>query len=488
MAKRLEIFVVLLLIGSIALAFFYNTKSPSAFNPHFERRVISLDLPEEDEGIGGVIAADLNNDHKMDFVITKPGYLGAWENSGKKIWSVKADIQITKQSEYNGLPGWHAPGVQVGDIDADNVAEVLFLTTNSYLCILDGRNGVIKHSIELRSPEGTERWEHLVLSNFRGAGDHDLLLQATEDDSYRMGRYIAAFSWESLMGELPVPLWERDDFIACAHSGARVADLNGDGKDEVLGGSVISPEGKKMFQIPLEGHIDAITVKDIRPDIPGLEVLALEEGGGWNPFKGTTKLTYYLNRIYDRILGTGNRIFLYNQEQLIWMADYRNKEPQNSAVGDFIPMNDGLEIWCRSRYSTHQKPFTFDGEGNLLSRYKMNGVAPDGWTNRGVEEISAIHWDGSGKQLCAAKERHKAGNIAIFDPIKGTFHVLIGAKADRIYVADVQGDWREELIALCGNQLHIYVNLEPNPNSSHESLWSQNWYRRNKMTWNYYAP
>jgi hypothetical protein len=279
-----------------------------------------------------------------------------------------------------------------------------------------------------------------------------------------MGRYLAAYSIEDLMGkENFEPLWARDDFIPCAHNGARVADLNKDGKDEVLGGTIIGPDGKILMKIRPKGHIDAIYVADVRPDIPGLEVVALEEG-------------------------RENRIFLYNHERLIWKAHHKHWEPQNAAIGDFIPESPGLEIWCRSRFEEHQKPFIFDSSGNFISGYEMDSVAPAGWTIEGVEVIFTVDWTGKPKQLAAAKERHRSADVAIFDPISGEFLYRFNEKAGFLYVADVSGDWREELIVLNGNELRIYENEDLNPSSNHPRLWTQDHYRRSKMTWNYYSP
>ncbi len=281
-----------------------------------------------------------------------------------------------------------------------------------------------------------------------------------------MGRFLAAYAIDDLLKkEDTQPLWTRDDFVANAHNGARVADLNGDGKDEVLGGTLISPDGEILVKIPLKRktHIDSIFVADVRPDIPGLEVVALEERGD-------------------------NRVFLFNSDRLIWEIHYKKQEPQNAAIGDFDLNRPGLEIWCRSRYPKHQKPFVFDSQGQLIANYEMDNVAPRGWTVEGVEVIFTIDWTGEPKQLAAAKERHKSGDIAIFDPLTGEFIHRFKEKADRFYVADVSGDWREELIVLNGNKLHIYTNPEPNPNPNRPQLWSQNHYRRSKMTWNYYTP
>ncbi|NEQ16806.1 MAG: hypothetical protein F6K44_24780, partial [Moorea sp. SIO3E2] len=329
---------------------------------------------------------------------------------------------------------------------------------------MEGFNGETQKTIKLPSPEGTEGWEHLVVANFRGKGDRDLLLQATNAEGYRMGRYLAAYPLDNLLkGENLQPLWSRDDFLANAHNGARVADLDGDGKDEVLGGTIISPDGEMLLKIPIKGHIDSLFVADVRPDIPGLEVVALEEGGG-------------------------NRVFLYNRDRVIWKTHYKHQEPQNAAIGDFDPQRPGLEVWCRSRYQKHQKPFVFDAQGQLIANYQMDDVAPKGWTDKGVEVIVPIDWTGESRQLVAVKERHKPGDVGIFDALSGQFLHRFKEQAARLYVADVSGDWREEVMVLNGNQLDIYSNPEPNPNLDRPRLWTQNHYRRSKMTWNYYSP
>jgi hypothetical protein len=447
-----------------------ETPSTSKANP----QVINLDLPAQSEGRGGLITADVNNDNQKDFILTRPDRIAVYSHSGEQLWTRKIDLQLTGQAESEGLPGLHAPGVQVADVDGDQEGEILYLTRDSKLGILQGSDGETQQEIALKVPSGAEGWEHLVIANFRGQGDHDLLLQATNAQGYRLGRYLAAYSIKDLLqADSPQPLWTRDDFLPAAHSGAKVADLDGDGRDEVLGGTLISPQGKVLVRLPLQlqqrPHLDSIFVADVRPDLPGLEVVALEEGT--NPSNGK-----------------GNRIFLYNRDRLIWETDYKNQEPQNAAVGDFAPDRPGLEIWSRSRYNTGQKPFVFDARGQRIAEYEMGKVAPKGWTDKGVEVIFTIDWTGEPRQLAAAKERHESGDVAIFDPISGEFIHRFPEEADRLYVADVSGDWREELVVLKGNQLRIYRNSDPNPNPNRPRLWTQEHYRRNKMTWNYYNP
>ena len=457
---------------------------------HIQPQVISLSFSLSDTYAGGLITADVDDDGQKDFIVTAPDSIAAYDQSGKEIWTQQIDIQLTEHAESHGLPGLHGAGVQAADIDGDQTMEVLFLTQNGAVNILNGANGEVENSIKLESPDGAEGWEHLVVANFRGEGDRDLLLQATNADGYRMGRYLAAYSLDRLrVQDNPQPLWTRDDFVANAHNGARVADLNQDGRDEVLGGTIISADGEILFQIPLKGHLDSLFVADVRPDIQGLELVALEEGGqNQDLLPGKNLIVRLVNKIFRPFLSRRNRIFLYNHDGLIWQANYRLQEPQNAAVGDFDLDRPGLEIWCRSRYNENQKPFVFDAQGKLITHYDMNDVSPKGWTEKGVEVIFTIDWTGGVKQLAAAKERAQSGDIAIFDPITGQFLYRFKESADRLYIADVKGDWREELVVLNNQELHIYRHPEPNPNPDLPSLWEQNHYQRSKMTWNYYSP
>jgi hypothetical protein len=425
--------------------------------------VFRLEIPAPEDSAGGLAVHDLDGDGKKDFLVTVPGHVAAYANDGSKLWILEKDVRIGSSSENVGLPGHNGPGVQAADIDGDGGAEVLFLTQDNVLHAVDGAQGTEEWTATYPAPEGAERWEHLVILNLRGQGDRDLLLQTTNKDGYRMGHYLAAFSLDDLRAGKVEPLWQREGFLTCAHNGARVADLDGDGLDEILGGMILGQDGKETVTIPLKGHIDSIFVRDVRPEIPGLEVVALEEGGG-------------------------NRVFLYNKNEVLWESHYQHWEPQNAAVGEFDPNRPGLEIWCRSRYNEDQKPFVFDSKGEPFAQYEMKDVAPEGWTRAGVEIINSIDWTGEKHQLAAATERHMEGDLCVFDPVSGKFIATFDTEAARFYVADVSGDWREELIALAGNELRIYRNEEPNPNPDRASLWEDAAYTRSKMTHNYYSP
>ncbi len=424
--------------------------------------VIKLDMPPPQQSEGGLIAADVDSDGEPDYLVTAPESLAVYANNGRKLWGKATDLVVGGQSESQGLPGHHGPGVSAGDVDGDGKCEVVFLTKDGVLHVVDGATGQVEMTANPPVPEGAERWELALIADFRGGGDRDLLLQATNKDGYRMGRYLAAYAWESLR-DGGQPLWTTDAFVSCAHNGARLADLDGDGRDEVLGATILGPDGHERSRAAeFRGHIDSVFVADVRLEQPGLEVVLLEEGS--------------------------NEVQVLGIDGPIWRKNLRQQEPQNADVGRFKPDSEEIFVWCRSRYDEHQKPFVFDSMGSVVFEYEMDRVAPTGWTTKGVEVIHTIDWTGQSHQLACAKERHESGDVGLFEPLTGQFVLRLPEKADRLYVADVSGDWREEIVVLNGSELHVYSNAEPNPRPDQKRLWSNRNYRRLKQAHNYYSP
>jgi hypothetical protein len=446
----------------IPFAFFLST---ATFAPGGEPNpmVIDLEIPAPEDSAGGIVVADVDNDAKPDFLVTVPGHLAAYDNGGRKLWIEKTDLVVGSQSESHGLPGHHGPGVAAGDLDADGRCDVVFLTKDGVLHVLDGATGRETATARPPVPEGAQRWELAMIADFRGTGgDGDVLLQATNKSGYRTGRYLTAYTWKDLASGNG-PLWKVDDFVSCAHNGARLADVNGDGRDEVLGATILSAEGRLLAEASeFRGHMDSVFVSDVVPERPGLEVILLEEGS--------------------------NHVQLLGASGPIWRVDFRRQEPQNAAVGRFRPGSEEIFVWCRSRYNEHQKPFVFDSRGRKVFDYEMDAVAPDGWTASGVEVIHRIDWTGRRHQLACAKERHESGDVCLFEPLSGRFVQRFAHRADRLYVADVLGDWREEIVVLEGSRLTVRRNPAPNPRPDEKRLWEDRNYRRLKQCHNYYSP
>jgi hypothetical protein len=427
------------------------------------RDAFKLDIPAPQDSAGGILVADVDSDGRMDYLVTGPGHVAAYTGDGRKLWILKTDIVVGGSSEREGLPGHCGPGVAAGDVDRDGRCEVVFLTRDAMLHVVDGRTGRREASAKPPVPDGARRWELAMIACFRVKGDDsDILLQATNRDGYRMGRYVAAYSVTGVLkGDRP--LWTTDEFVSCAHNGARLADLDGDGRDEVIGATIYGPTGKCITRaVPGRYHMDSVFVADVRPETAGLEVVMLEEGAN-----------------HVQVVGLGGPI---------WRRHFKKQEPQNAAVGRFRAGSDTVFIWCRSRYNQHQKPFVFDASGKVVFEYAMDDAAPEGWTASGVELIYTIDWTGEPVQLACAKERHTSGDVCLYEPLTGRFVQRLDERADRLHVADVKGDWREEIIVLNGSELHIYANDRPNPRPHRARLWEDRNYRRRKQCYNYYSP
>ena len=113
---------------------------------------------------------------------------------------------------------------------------------------------------------------------------------------------------------------------------------------------------------------------------------------------------------------------------------------------------------------------------------------PQQWTEKGLEVINRIRWTGEAKDYIVAKERHEAGDVGIFDALTGQLIAQFPAQTERLYIADVVDDWREEIIILEKDSIKIIQNADLNPNPNQPKLWDQAHYQRQKMTWNYYSP
>jgi len=470
--------------------------------PNYKQNPFSIKLSSLQNNIsgrGGIIVADLNNDGLLDYLVSTQindsgqgrATIGAYDHFGEIIWVLdNVNIVLNGKAEDNGLPGWSGPGLSVSDIDGDGNTEVIHLNLNNDIIIRDGMSGMVKKKIHVSLPTESifdrlqrvvkifwyqnwkkakralihpaepEKWTHFQIVNLRGRDDNDIILQA-DPLPFRWLKAVSLIDGKTL--------WENYEYTGLQHGGFRAADVDQDGYDEIVGAVFIDHDGsvKNNWRYrKISGHFDSLFIGDVLKEEPGLEWLLLEES--------------HDNDDRTTLLGTKDVYFYHS---------FNGWEPQNAAIGEFDLKKEGLEIWCRSRFDADQKPWVLDSKGKTIASYRLNDMKPDLWSKKGIEFIYSIDWDGNGKHYLAAKERHVDGKIAIIDPLTGKFIQWWNENAARIYVVDIAGDSREEIVVINSeeNEIHVYWNNKKN-DTEKERYWDLNHYKRQKLNYNYYSP
>jgi hypothetical protein len=266
--------------------------------------------------IDGVKFGDLNGDGKTDLVVLTPNYSTyAFDNSGKELWHYDAPSGGSELRTQFEAPG------SVWDFDQDGKAEVVawrMIDGKEYLVMSDGATGEIKHQVAWP----TQPLPH-VYNNFRTAiaklhpGYPDSLIVYTDSGgTVSINAYGPTLNllWSYSHPRLkdyhghyiyPVDIdgdgidevyvshvmldaggherWNNYEQFPDNHDhidSARFADLNGDGKLELITGqsdvgTVIyeATTGKLLWQ-RFANHNQKIEAGNYRADVPGPVVVA----------------------------------------------------------------------------------------------------------------------------------------------------------------------------------------------------------------------
>ncbi len=434
--------------------------------------VITLEQPVQPGEIrGSLFVHELNGDGLMDFVVTGPNVVGAYDHMGGLLWKTDNAINLPGAANSgSGYPGTHAPGAIAGDMDGDGDQEVAYLTTSGKLRIRDGASGTLEKTYNFPGAQA------LTIANLRGKGDRDAVLQYSQTE-------LRAVNLEN--GKT---LWHKTDWHGLEHSQVRTSDMDGDGLDEVIGPVFLNDKGVKISNWNLKkdygtslGGLDSIAIGDV---VPGgcLEIALAEQGGN-------------------------NATVLANRAQVYWSKKQKpsnilptgqcktEKDPDKVTVGEFDTSLPGLETFARSACSHH--PWVHDAQGNIIASWNLKDTAPAGWLTYdgskeyGIEEIRAIDWTGGDQRHLLLKERHTEGKAAIVDAMTGNFLKVFNVSTARSYASDIAGDSREEVIILSSSankgQIKIFWNDAANSQDKPRP-WDVQYYRRSQQNWNYYSP
>ncbi|GAB3990647.1 rhamnogalacturonan lyase [Spirosoma daeguense] len=431
-------------------------------------------------------AADLDGDGTYELILhqagrgrdnsqkgrTDPPILEAYKLDGTLLWRINLGRNIREGAHYTQF--------MVYDLDGDGRAELACKTADGtidgtgkvigdstkhwaktdgplegkildgpeFFTIFDGKTGAALATTDyIPSRYPTDGW-----GGIGGIGGND-------NNGNRVDRFLACVAY--LDGKLPsvvmcrgyygrtvLAAWDwrdgkltsrwvfdsqqaPDGFSGMGNHNLTVADVDNDGKDEIIYGSMcVDDNGKGLYTTRLR-HGDALHVSDLDPARPGLEVWGIHENE--SPIPGYEK-------------GFGAALYDARTGDILW-GTFSGEDVGRGVADDIDPANPGAELW-------------WSGSNGLFStKGKRIGDSPSS-----VNFL--VWWDGDlTRELLDGNhvDKYQTNGPAIRLFTADSCSSNNGTKATPALSADLFGDWREEIVLRSNDNksLRIYTTTIP---------------------------
>jgi len=406
---------------------------------------IKLDGEHQFQKVG---IADLDGDGRWDFVIKQPhenidpanSYwykspetykLEAYGADGGFLWRYDLGWAVER-----GI--WYSPYV-VFDLDGDGKAEVAAKTGEGdprsedgrvregaeYVTIIDGMSGREVCRAAWPSREGIRNYNlqsrnQICVAYLDGKTPCLIVARGTYGTikltalQLRRGKLEELWAWDNRNE----PGWYRAQGAHIMHA----ADVDGDGREEVvIGSAVVDDNGVGLWSTGF-GHPDFCYVGDIDPARPGLELFY-----GIEPRRKDSALC-----LVDAKTG-----------EVIWaLQEATNHVGSDGMCADIDAAYPGLE--CHANDIDRERKFAqswiFSAGGQLLSQEEKGTMS------------RPVFWDAD-----LQKELVRGSHIVDFH---GGRHAP-DIKGRVVTFADVLGDWREEIITTLPGEMRVYTTTIP---------------------------
>lgn len=404
---------------------------------------------------GDAGAGDLDGDGQYEIVLkwdpsnardnAQDGFTGnvildAYEVDGRQLWRINLGTNIRAGAHYTQFLVFDfdgdgkaevvcktadgtvdGKGKIIGNRDADYVNERgRILTGPEYLTVFNGLTGEAMQTVDYVPGRGNvcgwganecngNRVDRFLACVAYLDGKQPSLVMCR---GYYGRTTLAAWDWRN--GKLTMRwLFDSDkgfpEFMGQGNHNLSVADVDDDGRDEIIYGSCAFDDDGTPIYTTRMGHGDAMHLSDLDPDIPGLEVWAVKETGGWGSVMHSAADGKILLRIPD------------------------STDVGRGLAADIYPNHRGYELWS----SRTGGIYNVKGEKITSSVPPVNfRIYWDGDLHDELLDRSYIDdWDFINHKPVRLLDASKYGGVSIN-----------GTKATPVLSADILGDWREEVI------------------------------------------
>jgi len=417
---------------------------------------LSIPLSATNATFSKIAFADLNGDGQLEFVVKTPNSsidpaesywkrsdttyrLEAYTQAGKCLWTRDLGVNIEK-----GV--WYSPYI-VADVTGDQKAEVIVKigpdtgdfrdadgrvqSGDEWVAVLDGETGreIARApwiARALFADEGYNKTSRnqLAVAYLDGKTPAVIIMRGTYGRMIVEALQLAGMRLERVWmfdnDALPRRFWGQG-----AHN-CVIADVDGDGRDEIGLGSLTLDDTGSVLWTTGAGHPDAHYYGDIDPVRPGMELAyvietAKPQGGGLccvDPKTGDS----------------------------LWkLAEPSTHVHSMGICSDLDVLSPGLEIYGADCEKDHQKTnrrWLLSATGELLKKGDEVNFSFGRFT---------VFWDGDlQREIIDGRITDYAGG-SISERVEGSV----------IAVGDILGDWREEIIVSVPGAIRIYRSVLP---------------------------
>jgi formylglycine-generating enzyme required for sulfatase activity len=338
-----------------------------------------------------------------------PVQLEAFSSTGRSLWRKNIAYHENIYGSANNAP------FNVWDMNGEGRDEVITLIQigeTNYLAILDGMSGKILY----QTP-----WPKMATDLSKSSTRIQMSIAYLDGKKPSVIIQTGIYENEIITAydNKLDKLWEYKSFMETSGSGGHkieVADVNSDGKQEIIYGTTcLNSDGTMRWSI-YRTHPDIISIHDYLPDRPGLEVFF----------------------IVETALNAGVYMVDANTGEVIWKNN-RDDDPSWSHghsgwTADIWDGTDGIECVTNRRGHADQYYLLFSADGKKIMENFPIGFIP-------------IEWDGDSTRELLNNNGKTIGNFngREIEIVQGEMPNPI-PNTGLIFAADLFGDFRTDLV------------------------------------------